>query len=180
MGWTPPSTIAASTIARDFVSRVPNDPESDFFDELYDSSDLAQSPPEEVEQIEEEVDEADIREYLAMQAGRDSASVEEDTAEMDLHGLDGIDQKTSAGKEGDAQSTKGVYSHINHFYVRFLAKVDSHDVVLVSKDLYLPNKKANHVNCKLVNFSHNQSRGRGFDVSSTHTFRCHKRGRSYS
>jgi hypothetical protein len=48
-----------------------------FFDELDGSSDLAQSPPEEVEQIEEEVDEADIREYLAMQAGRDSALVEE-------------------------------------------------------------------------------------------------------
>jgi hypothetical protein len=133
------------------LSRVPDDPESDFFDELDDSSDLAQSPPEEVEQIEEEVDEADIREYLAMQARRDSALVEEDTAEMDLHGLDRIDQKTSAGKEGDAQSTKRVYSRINRFYVRFLAEVDSHDDVLVSKDLYLLNK-ADHVNRKLVRF----------------------------
>jgi hypothetical protein len=42
------------------LSRVPDDPESDFFDELDDSSDLAQSPPEEVKQIEEEVDKADI------------------------------------------------------------------------------------------------------------------------
>jgi hypothetical protein len=45
------------------LSRVPDDPESDFVHELDDSSDLAQSPPEEVEQIEEEVDKADIREY---------------------------------------------------------------------------------------------------------------------
>jgi hypothetical protein len=70
---------------------------------------------------------------------------------MDLHGLDRIDQKTSVGKEGDTQSTKRVYSRINRFYVRFLAEVDSHDVVLVSKDLYLTNK-ADHVNCKLVHF----------------------------
>jgi hypothetical protein len=70
---------------------------------------------------------------------------------MDFHGLDITDQKTSAGKEGDAQSTRRVYSRINRFYVRFLAEVDSFDVDLVSKDLHLPDK-ADHVNRKLVRF----------------------------
>ena len=114
----------------------------------------AQSPPEEVfdadplvevhsEQIEEEVEEADFQEYIAME--------EQDKGEMDVHGLDITDQKTSAGKEVDAQSTRRVYQCISRFYVRYLAEVDSLDVVLVSKDLYLPDK-ADHVNCKLVRF----------------------------
>jgi hypothetical protein len=147
------------------LPRVPKDP--DFFD---DPPHLAQSPPEEVfdadplvevhsEQIEEEVEEADFQEYLALE--------EEDNAEMDFHGLAITDQKPLLGKEGDAQSTRRVYSRINCFYVRFLAKVDSFDVDLFSKDLYLPNK-ADHVNCKLVRFfitwyiqktSPNRSRG---------------------
>ncbi len=76
---------------------------------------------------------------------------EQDKGEMDVHGLDITDQKTSAGKEVDAQSTRRVYQCISRFYVRYLAEVDSLDVVLVSKDLYLPDK-ADHVNCKLVRF----------------------------
>jgi hypothetical protein len=132
------------------LPRVPDDP--NFFDE---PPYPAQSPPEVVvaadplvelhsEQIEEEVEEADILEYLAMQ--------EQDNAEMvDFHGLERTDQKISAGKEGDAQSTRRVYQRINRLYVMFLAEVDSLDVVLVSKDIYLPDK-ADHVNRKLVRF----------------------------
>jgi hypothetical protein len=77
---------------------------------------------------------------------------EQDNAEMDFHGLDIPDQETSAGKEGDAQSTRRVFQCINRFYVTFLAEVDSLDVILVSKDLYLPDKKVDHVNRKLVRF----------------------------
>jgi hypothetical protein len=79
-----------------------------FFDPPYP----AQSPPEVVvgaadplvelhsEQIEEEVEEADILEYLAMQ--------EQDNAEMDFHGLDKTDKETSAWKEGDMPSLQDV------------------------------------------------------------------------
>jgi hypothetical protein len=131
------------------LPRVPDHP--DFFE---DPTHLAQSPPEVVltadplvevhsEQIEkEEVEENDLQEYLALE--------EEDNAEMDFHGLDITDQKASAGKEGDTQSTRCVYSRINRFYV-FLAEVDSFDVDLVNKDLYLPDK-VDHVNRKLVHF----------------------------
>jgi hypothetical protein len=136
--------------APETLPRVPDDP--NFFD---DPPYPAQSPPAVVvaanplvelhsEQIEEEVEEADILEYYL-------AMAEQDNAEMDFHGLDITDQKTSAGKEVDAQSTRRVYQCISRFYVRYLAEVDSLDVVLVSKDLYLPDK-ADHVNCKLVRF----------------------------
>jgi hypothetical protein len=132
------------------LPRVPDDP--NFFDDPpYPAQSLSEvvlaaDPLVELhsEQIEEEVEEADILEYLAMQE-------EQDNAEMDFHGLDITDQETSAGKEGDAQSTRRVYQRINRFYVTFLAEMDSLDVVLVSKDLYLPDK-ADHVNRKLVRF----------------------------
>jgi hypothetical protein len=142
-------------------SRVPIAPA--FFDD-------PQNPPEEVfaadplvevhlEEIDEEVEEADLQEYIALE--------EEDNAEMDFDGLDITDQKTSAGKEGNARSTRRVYSRINHgkegnarstrqaysrinrLYVTFLAKLDSFEVDLVIKDLYLPGK-VDSVNRKLV------------------------------
>jgi hypothetical protein len=142
---------AGRPLTPETLPRVPDDPIV-FDDPPYP----AQSPPEVViaadplvelhsEQIEEEVEKADILEYLAMQ--------EQDNADMeDFHGLDITDQKTSAvNKEGGAQSTRHVYQRINRFYVRFIAEVDSLDAVLVSKDLYLPDK-ADHVNRKLVRF----------------------------
>jgi hypothetical protein len=83
----------------------------DFFD---DPTYLAQNPPEEVvaasvdpfvevhvEEIEEVVEVSDLQEFLAMQEEEDNAM----DADLDFDGLDITDQKTSAGKEGDAGST---------------------------------------------------------------------------
>jgi hypothetical protein len=94
-----------------------------------------------LKEIETEVEEANYQEFIALE--------EEDNAEMDFHGLDITDQKASAGKAGDAQSTRLIYARSNRFYVTFLSEVDSFNVDLASKDLYLP-ENADHVNCKLV------------------------------
>jgi hypothetical protein len=64
-----------------------------------------------------------------------------ENGDMDLHGLDITDTKTSAGKDSDADTTRRIYKRVSAFYDTFLSEIDGLDVVLVSKDLYIPNKK---------------------------------------
>jgi hypothetical protein len=68
---------------------------------------------------------------------------------MDFFGLEITDHQTSAGTEGNAQSSKRAYARTNRFYDIFLADFDSLNVDVVSKDSYLPDQ-SDHVNCELI------------------------------
>jgi hypothetical protein len=68
---------------------------------------------------------------------------------MDLHGLDIANNKTSAGKEGDAISTQCIYKCDNTFYTTCLAEINECDFVLTIKDMYIP-KKSGYINRKLI------------------------------
>ena len=129
----------------------------DFFDDpLY----LTQNPPEaamatrttynpaselDLEEVEE--DPEDLEEYLAMEEEDHSQTLDNPSGDFD--GLDILDTKTSAGKDGDAPTTKRVYARINRSYGHFLSELSSLPVSGVSKDIYLPDKD-DYVNRHLV------------------------------